>query len=528
MNKKIIYILFIIGLVSLNSCTDDFAELNTNPIQITDVSLEQNFNHIGAYFPTMLNAFLGGKHQTTYNLAADSWVRHFATPSTFVAGVNNTTYAPVWINQLWDKTYNSIMSPSSQVIQIAEEGGYDMFVQWAKLIQVIGISRCTTYYGPLIYSNYGTTGDVAYDSEETLYNNLFSDLDQIVSAFTANKSYTGFKDFDKTYNGSVPHWIKFANSLRLQLAIRISNVAPALAKTQAEKAINDAGGLITTNADNMILDLYGEIFHEYTIAYPWGDTRMSASMESILGGYDDPRADKYWAPVTDAALVPDHATFPYKGIRNGGFNASKDLHLPYSKINISFKDATSRKLLDAAEVHLMLAEGNLRGWSTPLTAQAHYEEGVKQSFAFWGAGGVDAYLANNSGTPFDYDDIVETGAVNDFTSRITATVAWNEAGTNEEKLEKIITQKWIAGFTNSVEPWADHRRTGYPKLPYNYKNDSSATFGIIAADDFMKRLPFPSKEQTNNASGYASGVSALGGEDKISTRLWWDTGGSNF
>lgn len=527
MNKKIIYILFIIGLVSLNSCTDDFAELNTSPNQITDESLEQNFNHIGAYFPTMLDAFLGGRHQTTYNLAADSWVRHFGCPTPFVAGVNNTTYAPVWINQLWDKTYNNIMAPSSQVIKIAEETGYDMFVQWAKLIQVMGISRCTTYYGPLIYSKYGATGDVAYDSEETLYNNLFSDLDQILSVFSANTDYSGFSDFDLTYKGSVPHWIKFVNSLRLQLAIRISNANPALAKTQAEKAMNDAGGLITTNADNMILDLYGNIFHEYTISYPWGDTRMSASMESILGGYDDPRADKYWAPVGDA-LVPDHPDFPYKGIRNGGFLASKDLHLPYSKLNISFKDATSRKLLDAAEVHLMLAEGNLRGWSTPLSAKAHYEEGVKASFAFWGAGGVDAYLANNTGVPLDYDDIVETGAVNDFTTRITATVAWDETATNEEKLEKIITQKWIAGFTNSVEPWADFRRTGYPKLPYNYKNDSNATLGIIAADDFMKRLPFPSKEQTNNASGYASGVSALGGEDKISTSLYFDTGGPNF
>ena len=89
MKKNIIYIL-LAGLVSFSSCTDDFAELNTSPNQITDVSLEQNFNHIGAYFPTMLDAFLGGRHQTTYNLAADSWVRHFGCPTPFVAGVNNT------------------------------------------------------------------------------------------------------------------------------------------------------------------------------------------------------------------------------------------------------------------------------------------------------------------------------------------------------------------------------------------------------------------------------------------------------
>ena len=420
------------------------------------------------------------------------------------------------------------MAPGRQVIQIAEEGGFDMFVQWTKLIQILGTSRLSAYHGPVIYSNYGSSGDVMYDSEADLYNTWFSELDQIVSTFSANTDYVGFKDFDASYGGSVPHWIKMANSLRLRLAMRISKANPSLAKTQGEKAINDAGGLITTNADNLMLSLYGEPFHEVTICFSWNDTRMSASMESILGGYDDPRASKYWAPVADASLVADHPNFPYKGILNGAFLASKALHLPYSTISEDFKSASDRKLIDAAEVHLILAEANLRGWSTPLSAQGHYEEGVKQSFAYWGAGGVDAYLANSTGTPLDYDDVVETGDVNDFTSRITSTVAWNAAGSNEDKLEKIITQKWIAAYTNSIEAWVDHRRTGYPKLPYNYKNDSNSDFGIIAADDFMKRMVFPIPEKTNNPSGYADAVSKLGGADEIGTRLYWDTGASNF
>lgn len=526
MRKNILFLLTI-GLVTVYSCTDDFAELNTNPNQITDESLKQNFNHIGAYFPSMLKSLSG--NQVMHNLNNDSWVRHYATPTPFIDGVNNTTYKPSWIHQYWNRIYGSIMAPGRQVIGIAEADGYDMFVQWAKLIQILGVSRLSAYHGPLIYSKYGTQGDVLYDSEEQLYNTWFSELDQIVSTFSANKDYTGFKNFDATYNGNVSSWIKFANSLRLRLAMRISKVAPALAKTQGEKAINDPGGLITTNADNFMLSLYGDVFHEVTICFSWNDTRMSASMESILGGYDDPRAPKYWDPVSDASLVADHPDFPYKGIRNGAFLASKSLHMPYSNISSDFKSAKSRKIFDAAETHLILAEANLRGWSTPLSAHDHYVEGVKQSFAFWGAGGVDAYLANNTGTPFDYDDVVESGDVNDFVSRITATVAWDEAGTNEEKLEKIITQKWIAAYTNSIEAWVDHRRTGYPKLPYNYLNYSNSDFGIIADDDFMKRMVFPVAEKTNNPSGYASGVSALGsGGDLISTRLWWDTGGANF
>ena len=96
MKRNIFYIL-LIGLVTLYSCTDDFAELNTNPNQITDESLKQNFNHIGAYFPSMLEALSG--NQVMHNLNNDSWVRHYATPTPFVGGVNNTTYYPRWIHQ---------------------------------------------------------------------------------------------------------------------------------------------------------------------------------------------------------------------------------------------------------------------------------------------------------------------------------------------------------------------------------------------------------------------------------------------
>jgi hypothetical protein len=526
MKNKFLKVLMIAGIVSISACTEDFAELNTNPYQITDESLKQNFNHVGAYYPQMLREIIG--HQTDHNLLNDSYVRHYGTPTPFVGGVNNTTYYIRWNIAYWNRVYNNIMAPGRQVIQIAEADGYDMFVAWAKLIRIVGASRLSAYHGPIIYSEYGSQGAVMYDSEPELYATWFSELDEIVSTLSSDTSYTGFKNFDASYGGSVPHWIKLANSLRLQLAMRISKVNPSLAKTEGDKAISNAGGLITTNADNFMISLYGRIYQEYTISYAWGDTRMSASMESILGGYSDPRADKYWAPVEDLSLVADHPQFPYKGIRNGAELVAKDDRLSYSKINSSFETADKRKVMDAAEVHLLLAEANLRGWTTPLTAHQHYEEGVKQSFAFWGAGGVDAYLANDTGLPLDYDDPKASGAVNDFKSRITTTVAWDESASNEVKLEKIITQKWIAAYTNSVEAWVDHRRTGYPKLPYNYQNDSNSDWGIIAKEDFLKRHPFPTSERNNNPTGVADATSKLGGPDEIGTRLWWDTGGPNF
>ena len=113
-----------------------------------------------------------------------------------------------------------------------------------------------------------------------------------------------------------------------------------------------------------------------------------------------------------------------------------------------------------------MAEAALRGWAGTQSAQYHYEEGVKASFEEWKAGGVDAYLQNDTGLPMDYDDPRAEGAVNDFVNRITVTVKWDEAADNEVKLEKIMTQKWISGFHNTVETWVDHRRNDYPKLPF--------------------------------------------------------------
>lgn len=531
--KKIIFLSTTIFALLFSACTDNFEEINTNPYQISGESLKQDFNHIGAYFQPMFSNIFG--NQIRHNLVNESYVRHLAPPTPFAGNVNNTTYYITW-NAYWGTVYKNIFAPAHEVIKVAEKDGHDMFVAWVKLVRIIGATRLSAYHGPIIYSEYGTSGsDIMYDSEEKLYNTWFAELDEILATFKANLDYTGFTKFDATYGGDVGQWVKFINSMRLRLAMRISKVAPDLAKTQGEKAIADAGGLITANADNMYLSLYGKYFHPAQICFSWNDTRMSATMESVLVGYKDGRISKFFDPVSDASLVPDHPDFPYKGIRNGGVLIAKDDHTPYSTISSDFKTVESRRLYAACETHFLLAEAALRGWAGAGSAQDNYENGVRISFAEWGAGGADAYLQDDTSLPLDYNDIVYDGIdhpdapnVNDFESRIKITVKWDESADNEAKLERIMTQKWISGFMNTVETWVDHRRTDYPKLPFNYKNDSNSDWGIIAADDFLRRMPFVKGEVNNNPNGVADATDKLGGPDEIGTRLWWDTGGPNF
>src|SRR5690606_22380140 len=146
-------------------------------------------------------------------------------------------------------------------------------------IRVVGASRLSAYHGPIIYSQYGSPSqEIMYDSEESLYNTWFAELDEILEIFHANTSYSGLAKFDASYGGDVNKWIKVANSWRLFLAMRLSKVKPDLAKQQGEKAIADPGGLIVNNADGWYLSLYGGPFKPGRIAFGWGDTRMGAAM----------------------------------------------------------------------------------------------------------------------------------------------------------------------------------------------------------------------------------------------------------
>lgn len=522
--KKIICAILLLSVFA--SCTKDFVTTNQNPNQISDEMLKQDFNLVGSPFSNLLFNLFG--HQIEEDLCHDSWMGHLQTPTNFVGNVNNTTYYVRW-NVYWNRVYGDVMSPAKQVIQLAADNNLPLFATWAKLIRILSISKLTAYHGPVIYSNYGSPDPVInYDKESDLYSQFFSDLDAIQTDFDANKDYKGFAKFDPSYQGNISSWMKVVNSLRLRLAIRISKIDPALAKTQGEKAMADPAGLIETNADNFNVALLGNKIPFAVICFEWDDTRMGAVMESFLGGLKDGRVSKFFSPLTNAALYADHPAFPYKGIRNGAYINAKIDRVPFSRISEDFRNVQTRRSFTAAEVSLLKAEAGLRGWAGAGDPKANYENGVRLSFADWGAGGVDAYLADNTSKPLNYVDPVD--ARNNFTSSSTVTVAWNDVDSKELKLEKIITQKWINNFTNSNEAWVDFRRTGYPKIPHVAKNDSSPDWGVIPADQWIKRMPFVNAERTGNAAGVADAVTKMGSgaKDDIATRLWWDTGGPNF
>lgn len=520
MKKNIINIYMVVAAISssllLNGCTDKFEEINTNPYTITSEELQADFQHVGAPFSQAqqnLYSFTPAwVTQLQQNLIGDVFSGYMMPPTPFASNSNNMTYNLVdgWNGFPWNTAYQNVMGPLAKADLAAGEGDeFNNFKAWSKIIRVEAMHRISDIYGPIVYRNFGQENAV-YESQQAVYNAFFEDLETAVDVLTPliAGEPRPFTKFDLVYGGDYTKWVQFANSLRLRLAIRISDVDPTLAKTEGEAALAHSVGLIESNDANFLVSNTSGITHPLNVInQSWNDIRMGAEMESILTGYDDPRMGAYFETAGDYAGQ-------YKGIRQGIPIEAKSDYQGFSPLT---EFDPTIQLLSAAEVHFLKAEAALKGWTGAGDAQTNYETGIAISFNQHGAAGSAAYMADNSSVPIDYVD--PFNASNSINALSTITIAWDAAATAEENLERIITQKWIAMYPDGQEAWSEFRRTGYPKLFPVVVNNSG---GKISTEEHIKRINFPSSEVDGNPTGVAEGVKHLGGEDHGGTSLWWD------
>lgn len=525
MKKILKYTLASFIAISLISCTDGFEDLNTNPNGISNKSLTQMNNHIGGSFTPMflnvLNVTPAWNYQLQQGLMGDVFSGYMTAPTPFAGNVNNQTYALVdgWNGFPWSDAYGSVMPFALDIKNaVANDGdpAGEKFVHLANIIKVSAMHRVSDIYGPIRYTkfdDFATTG--IYDSQLDAYHAFFSDLGAAIDALKAFEGAPQFVPFDmSSLGGDIAMWRKYANSLRLRLAMRVVNVDATLAMTEGGKSLSSDAGLL--EATDMVINT--GFAHPITvISGAWGDVRMGAEMESILEGFDDGRKEVYFNPADDAALGG-----AYKGIRMGIEIEAKSTYGAHSSIG-KVIDGETIQWMAASEVWFLRAEAALRGWTGAGTAQTNYETGVKASFTQHGAGGVDAYLTDATSTPNDFVDA--SNAANDIAYASEVKIAYNAAGSNEEQLEQIITQKWIAMFPDGQEAWTEFRRTGYPRLYPVMVNNSG---GDIDTNIQVRRINFVQNEVNTNGDNVEIAKGYLNGPDNGGTRLWWDIEGSNF
>lgn len=533
----------------LNSCTENFSELNTPTNALLASKLDAGL--VGQTFANAQARALYGApggstagFQTAQSLFADLYAQYFATTAT---NFDSDRYTQVgnWSNGAWTYFYQQTAPPLKIVLDYTEENGLVVENAMAKVWKVEAYHRITDYWGPIIYSEFGNQQEsVAYDTQESVYRNFFVLLDEAVAVLKANAGKSGFvghdqltSGSDELYNGSADKWLVFANSLRLRLAMRIKYVDPGLAKTEAEKAI--AAGVMLDNDDTALLRTTPLSRNPYWIITDWGEFRMSALMESVLKGFDDPRMPIYFSPVvgvdtdkngtiSDLERDPDGDGSFFEGMRNGILKVDLDqgaLNVAHSDMGIMFLNqgrggsaaGPPLRILSASEVYFLRAEGALENWAMGGTAEELYNKGIEMALKEGRIGLTDGEIAtylSSTATPIPTDDEYGTPASSDIT------VKFMTAADKEKQLEQIITQKWIALYPDGWEAWAELRRTKYPKTLPRIASDNQD----VPKEAIMSRLIFVTGEYTANAAAVAAAEQfpELVGGNKNSTRLWWD------
>ncbi len=505
--------------LTLASCTKEFKNINQDEFGVSNEQAAQDGISVGAMLQQMEHSvilyrrgdYLDSDYQIMYNLTAETWCGYMAP--TLSDGHNaGWDVNDGWHRRMFVLKYTLGMGGFQDFEKEATTLGMDNELALGKIVKVATMHQLADYYGPIAYSHYGELTNL-YDPLEEVYAQFFTELDESIATLEALAS-TGAKilsEYDFVYGGDVVKWVKFANSLRLRLAMRVSYADPTLAQTEAEKSINSPFGVIESNADNAVVPSTEAVRHPLyviNVEFNDADTQMGASMDCYLNGYDDPRKFKIVKPAGDGLF---HGVRP--GIAPSAWTDYKNTAAKVSAPNASIYKVC---WLNAAEVAFLRAEGALRGWNMGGTAKAFYEQGITLSFEEWGADGAASYIANSTAVPAAFvDNVGSAGAA----APSTVTIAWKDSDSFETKLEKIGTQKWIALFPNGAEAWAEYRRLHYPVLVTPATNFSN---GIVNTNQGIRRVPYPVSEQTDNKAGYDSGVEALGGQDNAGVRLWWD------
>lgn len=527
---------YILLITLLTACTKNFPDYNTDPSGLTEEQAGADFTLAGALLHQAQRSIIPqsvGTYQLAENLSSDAYSGYMGAEAPFRSNSNNLTYNLVdgWNTSIWSNRYTDVMNPTYKIIALAAENpSFKDLDAFARIVRVSAMSRVSEKIGPIIYSQYNKLNEennISYDSQQEIYPLFFNDLETAINTLKSlvNSDVSPqMKKADLAYTEkNYENWLRVANTLRLRLALRLVYVDEALAKTQGEAALDPAnGGLLSENSQNCFINL--SVTHPLNIiGYEWSDTRMGAPIESIMGGYNDPRISKYFNPATDPVVAGQ-----YKGIRSGIDIDSKARYDSYSQLVVL---ENKMQVMVAAESWFLKAEAALRGWANAGDAKTNYETGIDRSFAMYGlSASATAYKNDATSKPKPYIDpkskVAEQNDIPTGSPHLsTITIKWDDADNNDRKLERIITQKWIALFPDGEEAWAEYRRTGYPILFPVVINYSA---GAIPTIPGVRRIPIPLAEYNTNKGAAEAAAATLGGPDNGATRLRWDVEDKSF
>ncbi|WP_455672370.1 SusD/RagB family nutrient-binding outer membrane lipoprotein [Phocaeicola sp.] len=534
----------------ISSCTGDFEKLNTSNIQVNPADLPfsaQCTEPMTYCYPPQQNMF-----QFWTNLTIDLYGGYFMTPN------GNFTNGDMGENRghsggMYENYYLHIFNNTRRIIAQCDADNEKGIAGVMRIVQAYGTLMTTDAYGPIPYSSILSGENEVYfdfDSQKDLYKYMQDDLSTAITDINAmgDDEIAKLKSFDCWCNGDKNLWVKIANTMKLRMALRLSK-----RETEAASAGMDLKAIATEAAKNTLATVNQDILidksleNEMWLMFTWGDCGFNADLVTLMSGMKDPRQPLYMTKNTgeiknEAGTVTVKKDSEYLGIRFASGLPAK----PNSWGNFSgwiqgdngSSYAMPLPIMKAAEAYFLLAEAKLRWDIGSESVKNLYEQGIRVSMAnelsyrgpyagvkSYEDGAIDAYI-NGTDTQINFVDPVNPALSTPAVNKLG--VKWDEGASNEEKLERIITQKWLALFPLSNEGWAEQRRTGYPRFFPAYVNESN---GTVNTEEGVRRVIYSSQAYDANAKGLESGIKLLDEEnsskygisgDKGGTHLWWD------
>lgn len=485
MYKKIIWGAGMVSLLAISSCDKikDFKDLNNNQNQTTTPIPSALLTNVESNLGANLGFDAGG-----INTGAGLYAQYFSeTQYTEVSRYNkpNYNYDAYYAGPIED--LQSIIDYNSDPATAATAAGFgsnNNQIAIARILKAHYIKFLTDAVGDLPYfdalkANSGIIS-AKYDNQEAIYKDLVKELKEAVEQFDNGTTVQG----DILFGGDVTKWKKYANSLRLLLAINMQHADAATGKTEFLDALNNSAGVITDNSDNVTINFVGGNYphpvYNYYVLTQRLDFAVSKTMTDQLSSTSDARA---------SAFASSGKGFPYGLTRDdavafAGANAdwARILAPAYSLTNSSWT------LISAANVYLVRAEAAQLGWTSEVLSNGPgngiggvFEQGIQASYDQWGLGDAEDYI-DARGTPTDV---------------------------------QIATQEWLAFFPNGLEGWDVYRRTGFPVLT----PAPGTTTGI------PRRATYGTNDYSYNASNVAAAAAIYtvsGQPDSQYGRIWWD------
>ncbi len=450
-------------------CDDGLTDLNVNPNEPVEVGAEYLFTNaveasVTRTMGSIVNLDLTGL-----------WAQHYAESR--YSEEDRYELSDGRIQTQWSGYWSGPMQDFNEVVTKGREAGRPNVEAMGIVMRSWTYQVVTDLWGDVGYSQAlqgrvpGSGNTVAYDPQEQIYKGLLGELR--TAAEMLDPAGVRMGNADLIYQGDPAKWARFANSLRLRLAMRMSDADANTARAEFTAAL--AAGVFTSNADNAMLryvDNGVDVNPIFAYHRSAPTHAVSATLVDSLRSLADPRLPLYAKP---------NEAGEYRGMTNGS-TADPPLE-QISHIGAPFVRADAPAyVMTYAEVLFLQAEAAERGW-IQADAATLYQQAITAHMEMLGvpAGDITAYLGQ-------------------------ARVAY--AG-----LPSIALQKWIALYGNGPEAFAEWRRTGYPVLQP----------GPDATNDrrIPVRLPYPSSEEALNAAALDEAKGRQTGAT-LNSPVWWD------